>query len=77
MNLQIVHGDNFSLVYIIGDFIMQEDKTWKPRNEHLQNLSYHFIQGSYVENVFGKKLLLGFCDIHITKKKLLLRFCDV
>jgi hypothetical protein len=76
MSLQIVHGDKFSFVYIIGDFIMQEVKTWKPRNEHLQNLFYHFIQGSYVENVFGKKLLLGLYDIHVTKK-LLLRFCDV
>jgi hypothetical protein len=29
MSLQIVHGDNFSFVYIIGDFTMQEAKTWK------------------------------------------------
>jgi len=38
MSLQIVRGDNFSFVYIIGDFLMQEVKTWKPSNQHLQNL---------------------------------------
>jgi hypothetical protein len=57
MSLQIVRGDNFSFVYIIGDFIMQEVKTWKPRNEHLQNLSYHFIQGSCTKRFWEKVVI--------------------
>jgi hypothetical protein len=55
MSLQIVRGDKFSFVYIIGDFIMQKVKTWKPINQHLQNLFLSFHQRKLCTKRFWEK----------------------
>lgn len=56
-------GDNFFLCLHNMCLYYEEIPTWKPRNEHLQILSYRFIQGSCVENIFGKNLLSRFGDV--------------